>query len=281
MTSGVLVAPSESPPPPSVTQVTSSGPPTPHTAGPASLRAPLQFVCVACWHTFVDGSLTACICDRARPEKGWAAMPYLFRGRYLFVDLLGRGGMGAVFRAYDQAGGDNPWVAVKVVSQEDLGRALLRKEMFQKEAAAAQMLAQHKQFFVSVLGHDGVDPAYLALEHVPWQTLAGLRDSHPRGARGLPPSQVARIGIALLRGVARMHFHRIVHQDLTPANIFVHHRADGEGNEVKITDLGIWTHDQVQWDSEALTLVAKPGISGTPNYMSPEQSMGHAVGASS
>jgi serine/threonine-protein kinase len=206
-------------------------------------------------------------------------MPYLFRGRYLFVELLGRGGMGAVFRAYDQAGKDHQWVAVKVVSQTSPERAALRKEMFQKEAAAAQMLAQHKEFFVSVLGHDGVDPAYLVLEHIPWQTLEALRFSHPRGARGLPPAQVARIGIALLRGVARMHFHRIVHQDLTPANLFVNHKEGGEGYEVKITDLGIWTYDQVQWDSEALTLVAKPGISGTPHYMSPEQSMGSGVSA--
>src|SRR5688572_16624606 len=143
-------------------------------AAPLSQRAPLLFVCTDCWRTFGDGSRGACDCEKPRPAHGWAAMPHLFRGRYLFVELLGRGGMGAVFRAYDQASKESPWVAVKVVQQARPELAATLKEMFQKEVAAAQMLGQHKQFFVQVLGHDGVDPAYLVLEHVPWQTLEQL-----------------------------------------------------------------------------------------------------------
>lgn len=251
-------------------------------SGPQSQRAPLLFVCTECWRTFIDGSLSACTCEAVRPANGWAAMPYLFRGRYLFVELLGRGGMGAVFRAYDQAAKDSPWVAVKVVQQGRPELADNLKEMFQKEVAAAQMLAQHKQFFVQVLGHDGVDPAYLVLEHVPWQTLGDVVSSLPGAAGSLPPGQVARIGVAVLRGVAKMHFHRIVHRDLTPSNIFIQPMADGEGYDVKITDLGIWAFDQVQSDSEALTLVGqRPTIDGSPPYMSPEQSIGEPVGATS
>jgi serine/threonine protein kinase len=249
---------------------------------PLSQRAPLLFICNDCWRTFSDGSLAACSCEKPRPPSGWAAMPYLFRGRYLFVELLGRGGMGAVFRAYDQAAHESPWVAVKVVQQAKPELAAMLKEMFQKEVAAAQMLAQHKQFFVQVLGHDGVDPAYLVLEHVPWQTLEEMFTSLPGSAEWLPPLQVARIGIAILRGVSKMHFHRIVHRDLTPSNIFIHRTADGEGYDVKITDLGIWAFDQVQGDSESLTLVGRrPTIEGTPAYMSPEQSTGDSVGATS
>jgi serine/threonine protein kinase len=249
---------------------------------PLSQRAPLLFICNDCWRTFSDGSLAACSCEKPRPQSGWAAMPYLFRGRYLFVELLGRGGMGAVFRAYDQAAHESPWVAVKVVQQAKPELAAMLKEMFQKEVAAAQMLAQHKQFFVQVLGHDGVDPAYLVLEHVPWQTLEEMLTSLPGSAEWLPPVQVARIGIAILRGVSKMHFHRIVHRDLTPSNIFIHRTPDGEGYDVKITDLGIWAFDQVQGDSESLTLAGRrPTIEGTPAYMSPEQSTGDSVGATS
>jgi serine/threonine protein kinase len=251
-------------------------------AAPLSQRGTLLFVCNDCWRTFTDGSLSACSCERPRPAGGWAAMPYLFRGRYLFVELLGRGGMGAVFRAYDQAAHDSPWVAVKVVQQSRPEIADLLKEMFQKEVAAAQMLAQHRQFFVQVIGHDGVDPAYLVLEHVPWQTLEEMLTSLPGDNEWLPPVQVARIGIAVLRGVAKMHFHRIVHRDLTPANIFIQRAAEGEGYDVKITDLGIWAFDQVQGDSESLTLGGRrPTIEGTPAYMSPEQSIGEPVGAAS
>jgi serine/threonine-protein kinase len=249
---------------------------------PISQRATILFVCTDCWRTFSDGSRATCACEKPRPAQGWAAMPHLFRGRYLFVELLGRGGMGAVFRAYDQAAHESPWVAVKVVQQARAELAATLKEMFRKEVAAAQMLAQHKQFFVQVLGHDGVDPAYLVLEHVPWQTLEQLLASLPGTVDWLPPTQVARIGSAVLRGVAKMHFHRIVHRDLTPANIFIHRLPEGEGYEVKITDLGLWAFDHVQGESESMTLAGKkPTIDGTPSYMSPEQSTGEPVGAAS
>ncbi len=250
-----------------------------------SFAAPgaIQFVCTECWRTFTDGSRAACDCERPRPAQGWTAMPYLFRNRYLFVELLGRGGMGAVFRAYDQAAGnESPWVAVKVVQQSNPETAALLKEMFRKEVSAAQMLSQHKTSFVQVLGHDNVDPAYLVTEHVPWQTLEQLRNTLPGSVEWLPPIQVARIGTALLRGVAKMHFHRIVHRDITPSNVFIQRSSEGDGYDVKITDLGIWALDQVQGDSESLTMVGrKPSIDGTPNYMSPEQSKGEGVGAQS
>jgi serine/threonine-protein kinase len=255
------------------------GPPPSTTAPQAA--APLLFVCDACWRTFADGSKLFCACERPRPPEGWPAMPYLLRGRYLFVDLLGRGGMGAVFRAYDQASKDRPWIAVKVVQKGAPELLSTLKEMFRREVAAAQMLAQHKQFFVDVLGYDDVDPAYLALEYVPWQTLGQLLASLPAIERRLSPAQVARIGIAVLRGVAKMHFHRIVHRDLTPSNIFIRHVPEREGYDVKITDLGLWAFDQVQGESDSLSLVGRPGMAGTPAYMSPEQSTGEPVGAAS
>jgi serine/threonine protein kinase len=143
------------------------------------------------------------------------------------------------------------------------------------------MLAQHKQFFVDVLGFDDVKPAYLALEYVPWQTLEELVASLPPIERRLPSAQVARIGIAILRGLAKMHFHRIVHRDLKPANIFVRYVPDREGYDVKITDLGLWAFDQVQGESDSLSLVGRPGTAGTPLYMSPEQSTGEPVSAAS
>jgi len=255
-------------------------PPPSATTGP-QLATPLLFVCDECWWTFSDGSQLVCACERPRPAEGWAAMPYLFRGRYLFVELLGRGGMGAVFRAYDQASKDRPWVAVKVIRKSTVELESTLTEMFRREVAAAQMLAQHKQFFVDVLGFDDVKPAYLALEYVPWQTLEELVASLPAIERRLPSVQVARIGVAILRGLAKMHFHRIVHRDLKPANIFVRHVPEREGYDVKITDLGLWALAQVQGESDSLSLVGRPGTAGTPLYMSPEQAMGEAVSAAS
>ncbi len=255
-------------------------PPPSGNTGP-QLATPLLFVCDECWWTFADGSQLVCACERPRPAEGWAAMPYLFRGRYLFVELLGRGGMGAVFRAYDQASKDRPWVAVKVIRKGTQELESTLTEMFRREVAAAQMLAQHKLFFVDVLGFDDVKPSYLALEYVPWQTLEELLASLPPIERRLPSVQVARIGVAILRGLAKMHFHRIVHRDLKPANIFVRYVPEREGYDVKITDLGLWAFDQVQGESDSLSLVGRPGTGGTPLYMSPEQSTGEPVSAAS
>lgn len=255
------------------------GPPPSTT--PLQTATPLRFVCDECWRTLSDGSELFCACERPRPAEGWPAMPYLLRGRYLFVELLGRGGMGAVFRAYDQASKDRPWVAVKVIQKGTPELQSSLTELFRREVAAAQMLAQHRQFFVDVLGFDDVAPAYLALEYVPWQTLADLLLSLPAIERRLPPAQVARIGIAILRGVAKMHFHRIVHRDITPSNIFVRNVPEREGYDVKISDLGLWAFDQVQGESDSLSLVGRPGTAGTPAYMSPEQSTGEPVSAAS
>ncbi len=254
--------------------------PPPSGTGP-QVATPLLFVCDECWWTFSDGSQLVCACERPRPVEGWAAMPYLFRGRYLFVELLGRGGMGAVFRAYDQASKDRPWVAVKVIRKGAPDFESTLTEMFRREVAAAQMLAQHKQFFVDVLGFDDVKPAYLALEYVPWQTLEELVASLPPIERRLPSVQVARIGVAILRGLAKMHFHRIVHRDIKPANIFVRYVPEREGYDVKITDLGLWAFAQVQGESDSLSLIGRPGTAGTPLYMSPEQSTGEPVSAAS
>jgi len=203
-------------------------PPPSGNTGP-QIATPLLFVCDECWWTFSDGSQLVCACERPRPSEGWPAMPYLFRGRYLFVELLGRGGMGAVFRAYDQASKDRPWVAVKVIRKGTSELESTLTEMFRREVAAAQMLAQHKLFFVDVLGFDDVKPAYLALEYVPWQTLEELVASLPAIERRLPSVQVARIGVAILRGLAKMHFHRIVHRDLKPANLCVRYVPEPEG----------------------------------------------------
>jgi len=255
------------------------GPPPSTT--PLQAATPLLFVCDECWRTLSDGSELSCACERPRPAEGWPAMPYLLRGRYLFVELLGRGGMGAVFRAYDQASKDRPWVALKVIQKGTPELQSSLTELFRREVAAAQMLAQHKQFFVDVLGFDDVAPAYLALEYVPWQTLADLVASLPAIERRLPPAQVARIGIAISRGVAKMHFHRIVHRDLTPSNIFVRNVPEREGYDVKISDLGLWAFDQVQGESDSLSLVGLHGTAGTPAYMSPEQSTGEPISGAS
>ena len=107
-------------------------------------------------------------------------MPYLFRNRYLFDRLLGRGGMGAVFAARDlttDTGHGPERVAVKVAqklsSPEDEERRALA---FVREGRAATFLG-HGAHFVRVLGYEAKDPACLVMEFISWPTLRRmLRD---------------------------------------------------------------------------------------------------------
>lgn len=257
---------------------------TPLPREPASV----QLLCVRCWTTFEGWVRSTCPrCGEPRPGAGWATMPFSFRDRYLFWQVLGRGGMGAVFLAADehQIDEDKKAVAIKVVPQHSSPAAReTLKRMFEREAAAAAMLAQSSSF-VRVLGHDvSVEPAYLVMEYVDWPTLRGLLRRRADRIRPLSPVKVARIGTALLRGLSTMHFHRIVHRDLKPDNVFIRRAPQGDEYEVKILDLGVWTKEAL-----AATPASLPGLTateeqapvGTFSYMSPEQLAMEPVSAAS
>ncbi len=197
--------------------------------------------------------------------------------------------MGAVFLAYDEQQEHSTRVplAVKVVPQASSEEARQQlRELFEREASAAAMLAQAPHF-VRVLAHDvGVDPAFLVMEHVDWPTLRDcIRQAREDGrGQGLSPAMVARIGIAVLRGVSVMHYHRVVHRDLKPSNIFFR-RNENDDFDIKILDFGVWTreatedgpHDSVVGLGHRLDQVPV----GTYSYMSPEQMAGRPVTARS
>jgi hypothetical protein len=239
----------------------------------AANGAPLKFVCSTCWLVFDDGGIRACAgCGAAKPPLGWPPMPFEFRARYLFVDQLGRGGQGAVFRAYDRQAASEPWVAVKVAKLQ--GEALdetFLKEMFRREGRAAAVLSEHPQYFVGFRGSDFNDPAYLVLDFVPWPTLKQMYASEGK----LHPLAAARLGIEILRGVRCMERRSMVHRDLKPENIFAH-RSTEDLFEVKIADLGVWIDEKAS-DESLLGRYEDNRLFGTVPYMSPEQVRGDPV----
>jgi hypothetical protein len=143
----------------------------------------IQLLCERCWATLESWTAPACpTCGVFRPPQGWATLPYTFRDRFVFTQAIGRGGMGAVFLGYDERQGpdERTPLAIKVVPEASSERSrIAAKELFEREASAAAMLAQSTHF-VRVVGHDLSDPAYLAMEHVSWPTLrdcSSLRES--------------------------------------------------------------------------------------------------------
>ena len=236
-------------------------------------------LCLLCWQMLSDAALPVCPdCGGPRPPGGWGQLPHRFLAQFEFLRLVGRGAMGAVFLAVDlnampDAAGDRPTLAVKVVQQgggEDWAAELAR--MFEHEAGAAALLGRTPSF-VRVVGHGTGAVPYLAMEYVPWPTLASLMAGGP-----MRSFEVGRLGLALLGALEEMHFFRVVHRDLKPANIFF--SSEGTEYRVKIADLGIWTPDsdaaQTGQQGEAPRM-----IYGTLSYMSPEQMAARPVGCRS
>ena len=183
-------------------------------------------------------------------------------GRFEVRTLVGAGGMGAVYRAYDPR--LRREVAIKVLPAAFSGDAD-RLQRFEREALAVARLAHPNILAIHDIGaHDG--SPYLVTELLDGQTL---RD-HLGGQR-LPLSTALDYAIQVAQGLATAHDHGIVHRDIKPENLFV----TREGR-VKILDFGIakLTDASDAAHGDAATLTALGGAVGTAAYMSPEQAQG-------
>ena len=182
-------------------------------------------------------------------------------GRYQILGELGRGAMGIVYRAQDPAIGRI--VAIKTIRFSDLTdpheRDRLRGRLVKEAQTAGALSHPNIVTIYDVVEEEGT--AYVFMECVNGPGLETLM-SGPK-----PPKK--DLAISILRQTAGAldyaHSQGIVHRDIKPANIMLH-----EGLQAKITDFGvakILSHEMTQ--SGLMT--------GTPNYMSPEQAQGHMV----
>ncbi|HBP19067.1 MAG TPA: hypothetical protein DEA08_14935, partial [Planctomycetes bacterium] len=170
-------------------------------------------------------------------------------GGYSLVALLGRGGMGAAYRA-ERAG---VAAVVKVLAPEAAEIPLLRKR-FQREGQALQRLPAHPHL-VRVLEVGEADPPWIAMELV---AGGALTQQLARGA--LDPAFAAHLGRDVSLGLAALHSQGLVHRDIKPDNLLL----DALGR-AKIVDLGIAK------DAMASGLTAPGQLLGTLTYMAPEQ----------
>lgn len=199
-----------------------------------------------------------------------AAMLGTRLGRYQIESMLGRGGMGLVYRARDTVLDRD--VALKLVPPDMLSDAE-RRARFVREARSAAAAAHANIAAVYDVGEaDG--QVFLAMELVEGETL---RRRIRRGALSPEDSIVVARGIA--RGLAKAHEKGIVHRDLKPDNVIV-----GEALHVKLLDFGLAKLREVgivSGSSRAAegTLTYDGRVLGTPSYMSPEQAKGKAVDA--
>lgn len=197
----------------------------------------------------------------AEDETEQLAPGHRLAGRYQILSLLGRGGMGAVYRAQDTLLGSE--VAVKVLDRRRT-RDAARLEAFVREVRVAREVSHRNVCRVHDIGDDG-GAVFLSMEYVEGETLA-LRIQR-LGA--LDPAACRRVLCDVARGLAAAHAAGVVHRDLKPENVLLRARSD----EAVVADFGI---------AARLDDRERPGwIVGTRGYMSPEQLTGGAVDARS
>ncbi|MEZ4308361.1 MAG: protein kinase [Polyangiaceae bacterium] len=184
-------------------------------------------------------------------------------GRYRLMELVGRGGMGCVWRAEHLSLGTP--VAVKLIHAHVAARPGM-PDRFRREAKAAALL--RSTHVVQILDH-GVDAGapFIAMEFLEGESLAARLARETR----LTPEVTARVLGGVAEALARAHRLGIVHRDLKPDNVFL--ARDGTTEVAKVLDFGIAKllgplDAQEHRSTETGTML------GTPCYMSPEQARG-------
>ncbi len=180
----------------------------------------------------------------------------LLAGRYRIIALLGKGGMGEVYRADDLTLGQP--VALKFLP-DDAARDQGLLERFKNEVRIARRVSHPNVCRVYDVG-DVESHTFFTMEYVDGEDLASLL----RRIGRLPEDKALDIARQLCAGLAAAHTKGVLHRDLKPANIML----DGRG-QVVVTDFGLaGVADQIQGAEVR---------SGTPAYMAPEQLAGKEV----
>ncbi len=192
-------------------------------------------------------------------------------GRYVILNVLGQGGMGVVYRAYDPQ--LNRRVALKLIRAEAASVEGYRARLLREAQAMARL--SHPNV---VTVHDAAtlgDRLFIAMELVEGSTLREWARSQPRTWR-----QVVGVFLAAGRGLAAAHAAGLVHRDFKPENVLV-----GEDGAVRVTDFGLAALEDAPPESDTASSTSSgPELSpdrneltrtgvllGTPAYMAPEQ----------
>ena len=185
-------------------------------------------------------------------------------GKYEIQGVLGQGGMGTVYKAFDPA--IKRPVAIKTISKSALDPADLQYALtrFRHEAQAVGRLMHPRIAAIYDYGEE-VEIAYIVMELVNGKSLF----QHMQEDVRFELKEIGEIIRQLLDGLAYAHVQGVVHRDIKPSNILVN-----EEGRIKISDFGI-----ARLDSSKLTHVGE--VMGSPGYMSPEQFLGTEVDARS
>lgn len=187
---------------------------------------------------------------------------YLGRiGHFDILEVLGKGGMGVVLRAFDPC--LQRQVAVKVLNPRLAHNELARKRFCREARAAAAVSHENVVTVLQVEREESNDLPFLVMQLVTGESLQERLDR----VGPLPLLEILRIGAQTAAGLAAAHAQGLIHRDVKPANILLE-QATGR---VKLTDFGLARA------TEDVKLTQTGHVAGTPLYMAPEQARGEPV----
>jgi serine/threonine protein kinase len=179
-------------------------------------------------------------------------------GHYEVLQVLGRGGFGIVFRAFDEM--LQRVVALKVMAPHLAATSPARKRFLREARSSAQV--RHENV-VQVYEVAEQPLPYLAMEFIPGETLQQKLDRV--GPLDVP--EVLRIGRQIAEGLAAAHATDLIHRDIKPGNVLL----EGGHHKVKISDFGLARA------ADDASISQSGIIAGTPMYMAPEQAQGQTL----
>ena len=180
-------------------------------------------------------------------------------GSYEILDVVGRGGMGLVLKAYDPS--LRRIVAIKVMAAHLASSPLARKRFVREARAAAAVSHDHVVAIYAV--EENLEPPFLVMQFVSGKTLQERLVA--TGSFSVP--EILRIGMQTASGLAAAHAQGLVHRDIKPANILLENGVE----RVKITDFGLAR----AVDDVGMTQTGV--VAGTPQFMAPEQANGESI----
>lgn len=179
-------------------------------------------------------------------------------GHYEVLEVVGRGGMGIVLKAFDEK--LQRVVAIKTMLAQ-LATSANARQRFVREAQAAAAIRNEHVIDIHAVEETAELP-YLVMEYVSGVSLQERLDRSR-----LQLQEILRIGMQAARGLAAAHAQGLVHRDVKPANILLENGVE----RVKITDFGLArTVDDASLTQSGI-------IAGTPQFMAPEQARGEHV----
>jgi serine/threonine protein kinase len=190
-------------------------------------------------------------------EPGWLGR----LDHYEILEVVGRGGMGAVLRARDTK--LRRVVAIKVLAAP-LAASSSARQRFLREARTAAAVRDDHVVAIHSVSDDALVP-YLVMEFIDGCNLETLL----RRGGPLKVKEILRIGIQVASGLSAAHEHGLIHRDIKPANILL----ESGGQRIKLSDFGLARA------ADDATLTQTGLIAGTPLYMAPEQAAGEPIDA--